>query len=262
MNLLKNIRVLTDGLIDVIISTGSYKKDDKFMENFDGVDLKESLRVYLSLEKFCFYLKRSKLFYRTEEELNDIFSDAYIEAFFRDNSYPIRSYKGFTQSSGKTRTVRLSKWLKDALNSKIITINTVLSDKKKLEIQESRISNSDGESYDFEGFLAFNGIESIEVNLEDSVEMDECDAVLKELSDIIYPQVSYAMLLKDYEISQDEFQAAIKMQMNIEQNIPDSLMDKFEKLTEVIGNVILYNKGKLNSLFGLHRLNSIQSYGK
>lgn len=259
MNLLQNLRVLTEGLIDVVIATEAYAKDDKFMEQYDAsTNLKDALGAYLSMEKYCFFLKRSKLFYRTEEELNDIFSDAFIEAYFRSGWYPVKSYKGFNQVGGKVRTVRLSKFLKDSLCSKVITINTLLSERKKQEISENRISTGDGEAYDFESFLAFNGIESVEVNLEDSMELDECDTILKELSEIIYPQVSYAMLLKDYEVSQEEFQSALKYQMNIEQ-IPESSIDKLSKLTEVIGNVILFNKEKLGSLFGLHRLQSIST---
>jgi hypothetical protein len=259
MNLLQNLRVLTEGLIDVVIETKAYAKDDRFMEIYsEGDNLKDTLKNYLSLEKYCYFLKRSKLFYRTEEELNDIFSDAFIEAFFRGGCYPVKSFKGFNMADGNVRSVRLSKFLKDSLCSKVITINTLISERKKLEIAENRLSTGEDGSYDFESFLAFNGVESVDVVLEDSVELDECDTVLKELSDLIFPQVSYAMLLKDYEISQDEFQSALKYQMNITE-IPSASVDKFNKLTGVIGNVMLYNKEKLGSMFGLHRLNSISA---
>lgn len=258
MDLLKNLRVLTSGLVEVLVSTKAYEKDDKFMETYtDGDCIRTSLKNYLNLERYCFFIKIKNLFYRTQEELNDIFSDAFIEAFFRDNNYPVRSYKGINLVNGVARTVRLSKFLKDSLNSKIITINTAMTERKKQEIAENKISTGVDGSYDFESFLSFNGIESVDVSLEDSVDMDECDVILKELSEIIYPQVSYVMLLKDYEVSQDEFQQALKYQMNFESTMSENNIAMFETLTETIGRVILSNKEKLSNLFGLHRLNSI-----
>ena len=257
MNLTQNIRVLTQGLIDVVISTKAYEKDDKFMEIYEPETcLKSALNSYLNFERYCLFLRRKNLFYRTEEELNDIFSDAFIDAFFRGGNYPVKSYKGVVVKDGNVRTVRLSKFLKDSLSSKVITINTALTEKKRLEINENKLYQGEDGSYDFESFLAYNGIESVEVNLENSVELDECDTILKELSDAIYPQVSYVMLLKDYEISQEQFQSALKYQMNIKQEKSEDA-DFFDLLTDTIGRVILSNKDKLVSLFGVNRLNYI-----
>lgn len=259
MDLLKNVRVLTSGLVEVLIETKAYEKDDKFMETYtSGECIRTALKNYLNMEKFCFFIKRKNLFYRTPEELNDLFSDAFIEAFFRGGNYPVKSYKGFNLVNGTTRTVRLSKFLKDSLSSKIVTINTALTARKRQEIAENKISTGEDGSYDFESFLSFNGIESVDVALDDSTDMDECDIILKELSEIIYPQVSYVMLLKDYEVSQDEFQQALKYQMNFDSNMDENNIDMFETLTETIGRVILSNKEKLSNLFGLHRLKSIE----
>ena len=64
------------------------------------------------------------------------------------------------------------------------------------------------------------------------------------------------MLLKDYEISQEQFQSALKYQMNIKQEKSEDA-DFFDSLTDTIGRVILSNKDKLVSLFGVNRLNYI-----
>ena len=256
MNIYDNLKALTAGLISVIIDTGAYKKDDHFMENCDMEDIRGSLHKYLNLEKYCMYIKRTRLFYRTEEEVNDVFSDAFIEAFFRSKGYPIKSFKGFTINKGSTRSVRLSKFLKDSLLSKIITINVAIHEKKSSEVHEHRLSNSDGEAFEFDTFLSANGVESLDIDLNNSIDLDECDAMLMELSDKIYPQVSYVMLLKDYEISQEEFQGAMRYQLNVTE-VPEILIEKYEKIAEVIGNVIMHNKGKLGDLFGVNRLETI-----
>ena len=127
----------------------------------------------------------------------------------------------------------------------MITINTALTEKKRLEINENKLYQGEDGSYDFESFLAYNGIESVEVSLENSVELDECDTILKELSDAIYPQVSYVMLLKDYEISQEQFQSALKYQMNIKQEKSEDA-DFFDLLTDT--KVELYLVIKINLL--------------
>lgn len=259
MNLYQNLEVLTQGLIETIIAHKTYEKDDYFMNlwNSDEQDLYSALHDYIGMEKYCFFLKRKNLFYRTTEELNDIFSAAFIEAFFRNKAYPLKStYKGMVIGNGSVRTVRLSKWLKDSLQSKIITINVKFHEERVQEISEHRITNKDGEEFGFEDFLSMNGVESLPVSLSESADLDECNNLLLELSKEIYPQVSYVMLLKNYEISQDDFHAALRCQLNMKAS-PEYLSEKYDSLTDVIGKVILNNKEKLRGLFGSFRLEKI-----
>jgi hypothetical protein len=251
MNLYDNLNVLTQGLIQVVIQNKAHEKDDYFMEIWDrDIELSEALADYFQMERYCLFLRRKNLFYRTLEELNDIFSDAFIEAFFRGNSYPIRSYKGVTIGSGAVRAVRLSKFVKDSLLSKIITINTEFHNKRVQEIAEHRITNKDGEDFGFEDFLNLNGVESLQVDLTESVDYDECDTLLLELSKEIYPQVSYVMLLKDFELTEVEFKDALQYQLNLKKNVPEYLADRYEKITEAVGKVIMNNKERIGHLFG------------
>jgi hypothetical protein len=261
MELAKNLKALTAGLISVVILSGAYKKDDEFMNGYIEEDsLEEQLETYLNFVIYCFSVKRTKLFYRTEEECNDIMSEAFIDAFFRSKSYPIYSYNGYRVTSGETRTVTLKTFLKKSLLSKVITINTKLHEQKSCEVHEHRLTASDGQAYGFEDFLSSTGIESLEVSLEEPVDLDECDSLIKELSDRIYPQVSYVMLLKDYETSQDEFQHALKASMNYE-DTPSFMSERYELLISTISKVVLNNRDSLGSMFGRTRLDNLSLIG-
>lgn len=258
MYLSDNLNILTLGLISVIISTEAYKKDDTFMDIWDGENLEQALQNYLGMEKYCMFVKRKNLFYRTDEECNDIFSQSFIDAFFRDSNYPVRSYKGYTLSRGTATPVRLSKFLKDSLFSKVKTINTALQEEKSKEVNEHRISSSEGEDFGFADFLESQGIESTFVDLSSgSEELKECDRVISELSDKIFPQVSYSMLLRDLEITKEDFQTVIKYQMNL-QDIPEYMVSRYEVLVDVIGRIMLNNQELLKTMFGHNRLQMIQ----
>lgn len=209
---------LSEGLAIVIADKGVYLKDDYFMDIYSGNEytLVQELDDYINLKPFCLFLKRKNLFYRSDEQISDILSEAFIEAFLRNDAYPLKSYKGFKSSEGKVTPVKLPSFLKNSIQSKMYTIAKKLSETEKLEIKESSISTGENGDFGFEDFLALNGVESSTVVLQDSTELDEINQALYELSEKLYPSVSYACLLKDYEVSQDDFLSSLRYSMNLE----------------------------------------------